>query len=80
MKQEDIRKLMARHGKFVRYEGPRKKGIYAMACQGCGKTIYSDTGGQPLGAVLTRRGTLMIWHAECEGKITDNKILWETDK
>ena len=76
--QQSIRKMIVNHGKFIRFEGPREKRIYAVACQGCGKPIFNTTPGE-LGAVLTKRGTLMVWHAECKDRINDNKILWRVD-
>ena len=76
--QADIRKMITRNGKFIRYEGPRKKGIYAVACQGCGRTILNTTD-EELGMCQTKRGTLIVWHARCQDKIGDNKLLWRVD-
>ena len=75
MTETDVLKLIQKHGK----ERDKKadvvgtKQIYAVPCQGCGKDIPGNTE-EPVGCVLTKRGTFFAWHLACEDKVWNSRI------
>lgn len=73
MTQKDVRKAIARYGKYK--EKVQKKMVYTVPCSVCGKELRSDEPESTIiGASITRRGSLIAWHDKCEGKVWDSKI------
>ena len=69
MTQEDVKKLIARSGKFIRMEGRKQNRM--VKCQACGKEIY-NTDTDELDAAVGLRGDVNIWHRSCGVKAAWN--------
>ena len=65
MTQEEVRKQIAKSGKYVRTEGRKK--ICKVRCQVCGKDIFNTTTDE-LDAAVGKRGNVNIWHRACGAK------------
>lgn len=58
----------------ISYEGPRQKKIGKIRCAGCGEWIRSNDDLSDVELVVTKRGSLVVFHADCAEQVWKTKI------
>lgn len=71
----DIAARIRAVGEYAGRTDSQKRSVCKVRCQGCGKEIFSDADLSGIEYVKTKRGTELLLHRECLGKVWKHGIV-----